>query len=354
MRKSWFKTVALATSIMMASHTTLFCQETRKHNNAVPKDSISQEFNKGFFVYGDFLYWLPEVTSLDYAFEDVRNVNQVLGPRKVFSADYDWAPGFRVGAGYHFNNPWDLEAAYTHLHAHGSDSTHNNIVFPTETFTVGAKLLVDSFYGDGLLSRAKSKIELKYHVFTFDLGRKFVAEKNLLLRGRMGIIAARITQSFDNNYLPVIGTLPPVDTIPLFANVDWKIDGAGLRLGLDFDWNFWRGFSVLASGSIAELLMRQKIDTKTLFDTQNATDRNNHVKFREQRIVPMADLGLGLGWETSPERWWQFKTSIGYQFTIWWNINDIKRWGGIQHGLDDNIAGNVGFHGLFVRAGFDF
>lgn len=130
----------------------------------------------------------------------------------------------------------------------------------------------------------------------------------------------------------------------------WHFFGGGLRVGFSADW-FW-GCQLYLTGraTFATLVGEYKNEiTQRLDDGSIVQD----VKYEDHRLAFHSQMMLGPSWQQICECW-SAEIFAGYEFNIWFNINEVFRPGSITP--NPNFAkptnmqnGAFGLHGLTLR-----
>ena len=303
-------------------------------------------FKKGFFIEGDFLYWKPEVNELEYALSINPVTSEAIEQHEI---RYDWEPGFQVAIGYLFSNNWDLLARYTNLCANKTEmvsSRPNQDLFSSFTH----RSPVNS--NERVISSATSNTKLYYNVLDIEGIRHIFSANRLELLAFLGIRGAWVTQNWEANYSPVQYGIR-------FMQNKWKVQGGGFRFGIDANLELGRGFTFFGTGALTGLLADHetrfrtiaidRVDPRTIFDSD--------IRFSRAKVFPVLEASMGIGWGTyfregilnHRKDLWGLHIGARYEFIQWWSLNDIQRPDEIS-GFEDATPGNLGFHGLTLRA----
>ncbi|NIP86321.1 MAG: hypothetical protein GTO03_12445, partial [Planctomycetales bacterium] len=131
-------------------------------------------------------------------------------------------------------------------------------------------------------------------------------------------------------------------------------DGAGIRLGLEGEfpaqhsgfWAYAKGHASFLAGDFKSSYRQTNRPMVGPPAVLVSTSR------KDERIVPILDLELGLGWRGPRDRW---RFSAGYLFSAWFNVVSNEEFirtvqSGQMHGVDDTLT----FDGLVARAELRF
>jgi len=287
--------------------------------------------------FADFLFWQAQEDNLDYAAHELVSGTNI--KQKTKDLDQHWKPGFRLGAGYHFgfHDQWDLTTYWTYFRGTANDSSS----FPgtTNVNTTGQGYLTPT-WGLGLLgvtlSKASAHWAVNMNLLDLKLGRNFFASKTIAIRPYIGIRGASIDQNYTANYTAVF-TLEDFNANDFDVSKPTKMKahndylGMGPRLGADFIWHIGRHWGLLAkfSGS----LLYGHFDVDQTFKGFSIDDTNQpHVlnaskfkwndDFNRVRVNLEESLGVQCEWLF---RKWNFTAAILYEFSQWFEQNQLRR-----------------------------
>lgn len=300
------------------------------------------------FIHAEFLYWSIKEGALDFAnrMDETPTTPTTFAMGKYHAAEYDWRPGFRVALSW-YNEPkyWEVTGQYTWFHDKGSDHVHkpddpNLFLNPTWNTING---------GIGALPflEATSNIHVHYNLGDLYIARVFDPNPHLRMRVYGGATISYIKQhwnirysDFDNNFD--------------FIKTKWRFFGGGLRLGTTFDWFWCYQFYLTGRVSFAGLIGTYKNDAEQ-FVQINQLVRDTH--YHDHRFAFHTQFLLGPSWQR-PCECWSAEIFVGYEFNIWWNLQEVYRTGvasAPQLPKETNLAtGLFGLQGLTVRATIGF
>lgn len=275
-----FKGIFTKTALLVTSASVLFANDpglTEYQNYAsepYAQDSFCQDVCcptscSKFVVAGEFLYLRAAQNGLDYCFNDGFNTETVGGVvvTNIFSdlkePNFEWSPGFRVGAGWENSNGYALGATWTHLyskaHSHqGVNNLHWNLHFDVIDLVLGGNLYENCDLSLGVIFGLRgAKIESK-------------------------------TRSFRvNDFLSYIKA----------DNNKQEFTGLGPILGLGLNYKLGcSGFGLYADGAISALYGRyhNHLNSTLLLDGEV---RNLFVHQRTSAYQGVFDAGLGIRWD---------------------------------------------------------
>lgn len=299
-------------------------------NDITPPAGPLVDAGARFVMTADFIYWQMKQDSMDYSNNildggvDINQtgtaadvINTFTSNGKVSKLNFDYRPGFKVGAGIisdHDN--WDLMTQYTWLrqHARGNNSVSHTDVVPA----------FSALNGTTFVSENKSRGEWKSHFNNIDLelGRSFFISRRLVLRPHIGLKGAWINQKFNISSGTQGVSIDPrlvnaIDFIALPTSLIGVSDtenkqsqrfwGVGLRAGLNTSWHFTRDWSIYGNIAASELSCRfkNKVTVKQTAnfpspanDVEAVTNVYNMSETKSFHIMrPVLEMALGLRYE---------------------------------------------------------
>ena len=134
------------------------------------------------------------------------------------------------------------------------------------------------------------------------------------------------------------------------VGTETTFEGGGLRVGLEGERQsprcgfllYGRGFASLVAGRC----------TNTFTQTDNFAGAVVSTSWKDDRIVPILDLELGVGWQGPREH---LRVSAGYLVTAWYNVVGNAAWTEAVHqAAFQSISDTLIFDGAVARAEFRF
>ncbi len=303
----------------------------------------------GLIFAADFIWWKANISGMEYATSGVVDLGNVFVPfgkstkkGHVNQPNFDFEPGFKVGAGLDFAyDGWDLYANYTWLNG---DTERNSISAHRGRGVTGLLPIVDVFgviLPFNSLNKAQSQWRQHFNVVDLELGRNFFISRRLTLRPHFGLKSAWITEKWKLKY---------VDSDVVHDNLRKKqtLWGMGTRAGLNTVWHFSRNWGLY--GDIAATALwsdfHVKAKDKEVVEELGISPITLHTKEVITEVIPVFETGLGLtymAWFDHEQ--YVLQISAGWEEQIWLDFN---------HFTDFNRAGNLSVHGLTVKVGFAF
>lgn len=336
--------------------------------------------NGDFVVTAALLYWRAMQTGLEYG---VLNQTQetILPPPplnfKLIQAEYE-SPnfnfdfGFKLGLGYLSPcDGWDIGAIWTSYHGSGNSKVDTT---SEENQTL---LTLWNYYspnndGAATFSRdIRTRWSLDSHLIDIELGRKFWNSPRVALRPHVGIRISSLNQDYDIDHmggiLAVSDVIIPPDP-PLNNEVRLKNDfkSAGIRSGLDGEWNLGCGFSLQGSAALS-------FNTGKFHYAHTEQNREAISPFSKSRVLEaedslratrlFTDLGLGVQYFTLlSDCKYALAIFLGYEQHLFMHLNQMWRVhptnGGSGGGGKDTTfnqrRGNLTVQGWTLKAVLDF
>lgn len=230
------------------------------------------------FIGAELLYWRPYQNGLDRCVPtDVSDT--VLSDGRIISSfrgkgrdpQFDWNPGFRIGAGYELPcSNWDVGVLWTHYNskAHRSFSSTNRLHWNIDLDVVD--LLV---------------------AYQSDFSSCFS------LRPYLGIKIARIDQKLRVGGRPSSTTFAAADQTLFGTDNKQNFTGVGPLFGLEVGQEVGCGFSVFLNGAVSWLYGNNNVRLINSIATDDVIDYSN-IRNRNYSTLMAADASFGVRWQT--------------------------------------------------------
>jgi hypothetical protein len=265
---------------------------------------VTTGYNLSAFI--DVLYWRFYQGGNDYAVKNTTHAPQYLGYTEKLN--FEWEPGYRLGASYGFRDGWDFVASYTSMKSDGDDTE--------DTPPTGELDPMSPFGITGTYGSAREK--LKYSVLNFEMGSSYFLSRSFYLRPHFGLQGAWIHQKMKSNTLGYAVS-------NRFQNY---FNGGGLRAGMDSKWFFHRNWNLVFNASCSALYGKCKVSMRE----GDATTITAHIGADVSRIYPAAHTLVGLCWEANfAEDNNHLALTMAYETNYWWRQNQLVR-------LENNLA----------------
>lgn len=350
-----------------------------EHTNS--RGQTVQFDTSGFYANLDVLVWKSQMDGLSPAIEQSDHGTLAFPQSRFTDAHFiemhsSWKPGVRVGLGYYFDHDvWDVYASYTYYKGKASASEN------ATTCNANGDLLFANWSAiSGLVTQQlpvtfcalDASWDLRLSLVDVELGRRFRAGKWLVLRPFIGARGAFIRQTIDFDYLGARGG-DIILTKDLFVDMKNKFDGAGLRAGLNSEWNFGCGVGLYGNAAFSILYGQFTIEqSETLeanaFGTNCCGNDILNIEDRFKSAKATIDLQLGVRWATymcnSNNR---FVVSAGWEQHLFINQNQLKRFYSIMRSeaivpSDFSLLGtqyvqqqgDLGTEGFMISALYEF
>jgi hypothetical protein len=256
-----------------------------------------------------------------------------MGP--VAAIEMDFESGFRAGFDCVWNEYSKLVFAYTQLDIESASQISEAPASPLaiqslvlHPSTGAASTLFQDASGDGSLDLRLADLDYQ-RVFVEDWYRW-----DFLAGLRYGQLDQELQAIFTNPQL--------TETVDVTSN----FEGGGIRFGTRGDWrSVNHGFFLYAQATtnfLAGQFSSRYSQTDSNLGTVTFTSR------KDDRIVNVTDVELGLGWHSPTHRWW---FSGGYMFSAW---SDVVNPAGVIRAVQSDyfypIRERLTFDGLVARA----
>ena len=284
-------------------------------------------------AFGDYMYLKARGADIPLGVE-IDGAGNFRGPVGMAAPDY--SSGFRAGlAGSWDNGKTILQGTYAWFN---SDTDANLVATPPNTFFSSLFALPNP------ATTIASRYDVDFQLFDLDLKRGIwqgpCGDVFVIVGGRYG----HLDQDFYATILDNGGSTTTIDSKIGF-------DAGGPRIGLAGDFVLKCGVFVFGSGSANILFGRFNANYQSTND-MNAFP-NELVQLDSDRVVPVLELELGVGWQSPKGR---LRLQGGYMVSAWFNtLTTPDFMNAINTG---NFTGDLGdtltFDGLFGRVEFRY
>lgn len=288
----------------------------------------------GFFLGAEYLLMKPRRDALDFA---IRAPNSQGYPNGTIEfLDWDLRSGARAEVGYRLPGAtcWEATTAFTYLNSGASQvvtAPPGGTVFATLTHPGGIEQV----------ATAVGTSHLIYKVLDADLGRRFEAGDDLGFRLFAGGRAAWINQDLDAFYNGGDANMAHVSS-PI------NFQGGGIRVGGEGNYRMPWGLRLFARASGA--LLVGDFHTNLVETNNNGATVNTAVSRDFAKVVPVAELGLGVAWQYR-----NFQVSVAYEFANWFNLVDSPDFvDDLHQGKMSRRAGDLSLEGLALQVGLSY
>jgi hypothetical protein len=279
--------------------------------------------NDNFSVSTDFLYWTISETGTD-------NWAQVISPVaknqsiKFLDIDFNWRPGFRVGANYiSENHEWETRLYYTWFQTNASNSATTSTDEIHSSFS--SNFYANNTYGNGLSGpyyhQASIDWDFLYNSFDWEIGRLF-NYSHYKLHPFVGLKAAFLNQSINTLWIQPFNNSDktPISTF-YTATEDIKNNfwGVGPSFGLNAQWDLFNinehQFGVFGDFSGAFLWGGWSISDIYQNDTPTNISTVNNIR---SSAIGMTRALLGVDWQRKIQNL-DFIFKLAYEGQAWTN-----------------------------------
>jgi len=256
---------------------------------------LTTGYNLSAFV--DLLYWKFYQGGNDYAVNDDTVTRNISGSMKKFN--FEWEPGYRIGASYGFSDQWDFTVSFAHM------NTDSDV---TKKAAAGGELEPVSPFG---VAGANGFVEqrLKYSVFNFEMGSSYFVSRFLYLRPHFGAQGAWIHHKMRSSS----------SQYSVFNRFQNEFNGGGLRLGFDTKWFFAGQWNAVFNAAASALY-----GTSNVLMRENSTAGSYHIAADVSHVIPSVQSLIGLCWERNFDGDANhIALLLAYENTYWWRQNQF-------------------------------
>ena len=288
-------------------------------------------------VFADFLYLRPRDAEVAFATEVNGPVVSPLNSPpievgRVGMTDGAFRAAFRAGFTYVINPDSSITAQYTMFESNEGDSvsaTAPNVLYSMvahpSTFNAGNQML-----------DAQATHSIDFDLIDVDYRGLIDCSDRYQVNFLVGARYAQLDQSFRSLFS---GT----GTESIDTNINFS--GAGVRGGFEGEWythsRRWMAYGKLIGSLVAGEFKADYRQSMSFDPTVVQTS------WQAGRIVPIADLEVGFGWQSKCETW---RITAGYVFSSWYNVVKTDDW--IERVKRSNfvdLGDNMTFDGLVAR-----
>lgn len=322
-------------------------------------------------IEGSFIYWQAKETGLDPGFVQSQDPpivsaqpstkTSVTFDDKIIDFDFDYHPGFKIGAGISFKrDDWTLYLEYTRLKSHNSTTKDLG-----NDFLFNGNYLVSYFLANLLLTKnlkyIKSNWELSYNIFDLELGRPYYFGQKAIFKPHFGLRSGWIDQKYNVNSYGFTSTRTQgIIATPVNLNFSGNQDTwlIGPRAGVDSDWLISCNFRIFANvgASLSYQQFKVKAKSEEPVAIGDLSSLFNNEKNEISRLTPDTHFELGLGYgRYFCNNQWYFDLTVGYDFHYFWNQNEIRYLiSQTETTMIDGKIGDLMLHGLTITGRLDF
>lgn len=289
--------------------------------------------------FGEFLYLHP--TGGDVSFVQIRDGAVPLGSvpmGPVTRTDPDYSPGFRAGFAIANTPCSSWRGSYTHFESRSVEATATNAPFALHSLVTYPNTI--NAFAPSLQARANHDV---------DFQMADAAYHAVLCHDRCTVVNYSVGARYGQIDQTILAQQPITPgTTSVFSEVNFQ--GGGVRVGLDGERHACKsGFYIYGNvfaSALAGRLRADYLQSNTFGLTQAMTS------WRDDRIVPVLEYELGLGWQT---RGGGLKLRAGYYVAAWYNMVPLDTY--INAVRSDNyvsVDDVLTFDGLVARAEINF
>jgi len=306
--------------------------------NGNTADPIKKTEETQFVFSADFIYWNVRQTGLEYAALGIATATVPLTKGDVYTPNFEWSPGFKVGLGLDLpHDGWDLYANYTWIHSHAHNSTG-----PAAPYLLDMAIFLafNGLTGDTVIQNTSDNWKFRFNNIDLELGKTIFLPKHFLVRPYFGLKGTWQ----DNDVLATFN----FSTIGTFKDhVRNEVWGIGLRGGLFSRWDFVKHWGIYGNFAASTLWLGNEA-------SRNATKSIPSAKILDMNetthsVLPVLEMGIGLSFDTgmANDRY-HFTLSAGWEFQDWISYNEMIKLVQVGH------KGDLVMQGLTVHTRFDF
>ncbi len=301
--------------------------------------------HNALFLDGEFLYWRPDQTAMTYCLVANETITPIGTKNKEVHQDSNWAPGFRVGAGYILaHTSCDISAYWTRFHhSMHSSSPSGPFIFGTQLLGVGGGLVLGGTGVDA--GKAHSNWHLKMDLVELDFGYNLCFHERFLLHPYIGVEGGWVNQNRTVKYDHFFDTSSQIffDSEIHHKN---NFHGVGPKIGINTDFSLGAGFGLI--GNFAAVFLCGKANNPVKYEIEGDESSfplpKTVVKYKQNRLVPALQAQLGLNW-----RWrlaCHFTFTLGAMYEVQYFIGT---WRNQNSGIQNLYIADAGYGNLMLQ-----
>jgi hypothetical protein len=311
-----------------------------------------------FTLTGGVTYLQPSMDGLDYM--DTTTGTPNAAEQYLSTETYNLDPGFDfgyfLGFGYMISDRYDVQATWTQLNSNDNESASLLIIDHLQVpqflqSSSGTVAPVSELLQTDDLVIAGSEESLDYQMADATLGQYHKLTENLMTRVFAGIYYAKINSDVSNTYsvelgdfIPLLMAENPVLGTESYNSSFW---GVGPELGLDLEYDIYKGFDVVGHFAAAFLIGELQTESQSYYNLPNSTQENvagpaifyiSAESEEETQFVPALNAKLGLSYNKPySNNKYRFGVEAGYQAAYYFNAVDQ-----VQQTATNVVAGSQG------------
>lgn len=326
---------------------------------AQPFQIVVPNLDAGFEFTLEGNYLQPSNSDLDYATVALGNLLEPSlttgGGTQIFTANPNYAYGFRIGLGYVFPNSGnDVQASWAHFD--NSSSTIAVLGGPVSVTTRSSWLFpVFGPEAGGSDALTSTDTTFKNDAIDLDVGQYLSIGTRLQARLFAGLRLAQVTSDIDDSYSDSlnVGTpeLPELETFDLEEHYRSQFTGLGPRFGVNANFHIAKCFGVVAQ--LAGSLLVGRVESSYFSEDAEIFTGVQPVTFtgssslntpNQTRVVPTFDSKLGINYSVAFNNTHaELTVELGYQITEYLDAIDRVSPIWANDGLDSLPATMLGF-----------
>lgn len=219
---------------------------------------------------------------------------------------FKWDWGFRLGLSYALPcDCWGVQVDWTHFRTHARGSFAGNP--HSVSSTVPGSFFIPGWGSTsqaGFINNTTAHLNLRVDLVDVELGRAFCISQCLTLRPHIGVRAAWINQRYHVNSFGLDSdAVPVIDELIQEVNLKTDFTAAGLRGGLDSQWDLGCGFSLYGCAAVSVVYGSYDNRSQNFWQNEPPGSPESPSEFFdvEQKddfcaCRAITDAGLGLRW----------------------------------------------------------
>ncbi|MCB1113006.1 MAG: hypothetical protein H7A37_07925 [Chlamydiales bacterium] len=297
-------------------------------------------------IYASALFWEADEEGVDFVFSNDQGTGSITeGHLKQLSPK--WNCGYRIGVAGDvacYNVETDL--AWTHFSSH----THKGAAAPANgalysIWTSPSASITSPTSGRGDWDLCLDTILMDLYNPCFSCGCVEIAP-------HLGVIIAFISQDLNLNFSGGVSSGSVTEVLDDEIRMSNDYWGLGIRPGISGRWQWNDCLGIYANGafSIVGGSFHVKQSESVLFDISDTPVEILDIDDRMYRTTILAELGLGIYWETEVLRCRPVSFQLGWEQLYFFGQNQLKRFTNASApGIYLPISGDLSLQGITLK-----
>lgn len=307
---------------------------------SMPYSMCCDQPKRAIYAIGEFLFWRPDQPGMTYGLSISEEVTPLGEKNRALQQTSKWAAGFRAGAGLQLNDiPCDVEVTWTRYHQTFHTCSSDPLILATQLINPPSPFV---FGGADVGGKPESSWNIKFDVWEVNAAYRYNV-CNFLLRPYLGVATIRLDQHqkikyndfFDSNISDF------VDAKVRQKNNFW---GIGPKIGLSSRYTIAQGLGVTSELAGSFFYGHGNNPVKTFIFDDRAPLPEFEVRYKQHRVVPLAQAKIGVFWNHCLMQTWFVDLAVQYEVQYLWGT-----WRNQSSPIQNIQVADAGFSNLMLQ-----